>query len=85
MELPVWHISMIILLIIVLFVVIIIIVNPSLIGLNHTRGEIETINGCREWNSTGCSEASVSSYKDKIRCKKYEECLIICRNLGSCW
>lgn len=85
MELTVWHISMIVLLVIALFVVILIIVNPSFFGLFITRAQIETLNGCREWNSTGCRESALSSYKNKIKCNNYEECLTICKNLGACW
>lgn len=85
MELPVWHLSMIVLLIIALLVIVIIVVIPSFFGLNQTGRQIDTVNGCREWNNTGCSQGTFSSYKDRIGCKQYEECLTICKNLGSCW
>lgn len=85
MELTVWHMSMIVLLVIVLLVVIIIVVDPTFFGLFQTRKGIDTINGCREWNNTGCSERTLSSYKDKINCKDYEECLTTCRSFGCCW
>jgi hypothetical protein len=85
MEIATWHLFAIVLLIIVLAIVLIVIVLPTIFGINQTGTEINVINACREWSKSKCSEASVSVYKSRIGCKDYEECLRICRNLGTCW
>ena len=85
MEIATWHLFAIVLLVIVLAVVLIVIVLPTIFGINHTRIEIDVINACREWSKNKCSESLVSIYKSRIGCEDYEECLRICKNLGTCW
>ncbi|GEM_PF-6968578 len=85
MEIATWHLFAIVMLIIVLAIVLIVIVLPIFFGINQTREEINVINACREWSKNNCMESLVSIYKSRIGCKDYEECLKICKNLGTCW